>query len=228
MPSSPGMRMSRRTTSHASSAKSSSASRPSEAARTSWPSCSRRRRRSFRLMLSSSAMRMLAVIVVRDPRARAAAGQLGSRMAVTKPESPLDMRALDELRASVGDDPVFVAELIDEFVEEAPRQLEISARGGDDRRGRVGPTSGAHAQRERPHVRSRGARLAVPGGGDGGGGGRPRGRAPAPEAIRRSRVEPGARGARRRPAAVDLGQPNLAGVSSSAATSSSTRIGLPT
>jgi HPt (histidine-containing phosphotransfer) domain-containing protein len=44
---------------------------------------------------------------------------------MTKPESPLDMRALDELRASVGDDPVFVAELIDDFVEEAPRQLEI-------------------------------------------------------------------------------------------------------
>ena len=44
---------------------------------------------------------------------------------MTEPESPLDMRALDELRASVGDDPVFVAELIDDFVEEAPRQLEI-------------------------------------------------------------------------------------------------------
>lgn len=44
---------------------------------------------------------------------------------MTTPESSLDIRALDELRASVGDDPVFVAELIDEFVEEAPRQLEI-------------------------------------------------------------------------------------------------------
>ena len=39
-------------------------------------------------------------------------------------EDPLDTRTLDELRASVGDDPAFVAELIDEFIEEAPRQLQ--------------------------------------------------------------------------------------------------------
>ncbi len=39
-------------------------------------------------------------------------------------EGALDTRALDELRASVGDDPAFVAELIGEFIEEAPRLLE--------------------------------------------------------------------------------------------------------
>jgi HPt (histidine-containing phosphotransfer) domain-containing protein len=43
---------------------------------------------------------------------------------VTNREDPLDPRTLDELRASVGDDPAFVAELIDEFIEEAPRQLQ--------------------------------------------------------------------------------------------------------
>jgi HPt (histidine-containing phosphotransfer) domain-containing protein len=43
---------------------------------------------------------------------------------VTDPEGALDTRVLDELRASVGDDPAFVAELIDEFVDDAPRQLE--------------------------------------------------------------------------------------------------------
>jgi HPt (histidine-containing phosphotransfer) domain-containing protein len=39
-------------------------------------------------------------------------------------EGSLDPRVLDELRANVGDDPAFVAELIDEFLEDAPRQLE--------------------------------------------------------------------------------------------------------
>jgi HPt (histidine-containing phosphotransfer) domain-containing protein len=43
---------------------------------------------------------------------------------VTNREDPLDTRTLDELRASVGDDPAFVAELIDEFIGEAPRQLQ--------------------------------------------------------------------------------------------------------
>ena len=53
---------------------------------------------------------------------------------MTNPQGPLDTRALDELRASVGDDPAFVAELIDEFIEEAPRQLETlrqAATSGD-------------------------------------------------------------------------------------------------
>jgi HPt (histidine-containing phosphotransfer) domain-containing protein len=44
---------------------------------------------------------------------------------VTDQESPLDARTLDELRANVGDDPAFVAELIEEFIEEAPRQLQV-------------------------------------------------------------------------------------------------------
>ena len=43
---------------------------------------------------------------------------------MTDQESPLDARTLDELRASVGDDQAFVAELIDEFVAEAPRLIQ--------------------------------------------------------------------------------------------------------
>jgi HPt (histidine-containing phosphotransfer) domain-containing protein len=43
---------------------------------------------------------------------------------VANPEGPLDTRTLHELCANVGDDPAFVAELIDEFVEEAPRLLQ--------------------------------------------------------------------------------------------------------
>ena len=53
---------------------------------------------------------------------------------MTNRGDPLDTRTLDELRASVGDDPAFVAELIDEFIEEAPRQLQTlreSAATGD-------------------------------------------------------------------------------------------------
>ena len=74
-------------------------------------------------MPSSSAMRIVAVTArSRDPRAHTAGGQLGSQ-AVTDQEPPLDPRTLDELRVSVGDDPAFVAELIDEFIAEAPGQL---------------------------------------------------------------------------------------------------------
>ena len=54
------MTMSRSTRSMLSSANSSSASTPSAAALTAYPSCSRRRRSSFRLMASSSAMRTVA------------------------------------------------------------------------------------------------------------------------------------------------------------------------
>ena len=46
----------------------------------------------------------------------------------------LDPRVLDDLRASVGDDRAFVAELIDEFLADAPRQLELlrdAAAAGD-------------------------------------------------------------------------------------------------
>ena len=39
-------------------------------------------------------------------------------------ESALDARTLHELRESVGGDQEFFAELIDEFLDDAPRQLE--------------------------------------------------------------------------------------------------------
>lgn len=47
----------------------------------------------------------------------------------------LDDAVLGELRASVGDDPEFFAELIDEFVADAPAQLESlrsAAAAGDE------------------------------------------------------------------------------------------------
>ena len=49
-------------------------------------------------------------------------------------QSPLDPRTLEELRASVGGDREFVAELIDEFLGDAPRQLEAlrTATSSDD------------------------------------------------------------------------------------------------
>ena len=57
----------------------------------------------------------------------------------------------------MGDDPVFVAELIDDFVEQAPRQLETlreaATTGEAESAGRA-----AHAQRERRTFRP-GARL---------------------------------------------------------------------
>jgi HPt (histidine-containing phosphotransfer) domain-containing protein len=46
----------------------------------------------------------------------------------------LNAATLDELRASVGDDPEFVAELIDDFLNDAPIQLETlrtAAAAGD-------------------------------------------------------------------------------------------------
>ena len=46
----------------------------------------------------------------------------------------LDKRVLDELRDSVGGDQAFLSELIDEFLDEAPRQLETleqAAAAGD-------------------------------------------------------------------------------------------------
>jgi HPt (histidine-containing phosphotransfer) domain-containing protein len=42
---------------------------------------------------------------------------------MAEPGSALDIAVLGELRESVGDDPAFVAELIDEFVADAPAQL---------------------------------------------------------------------------------------------------------
>ena len=70
-------------------------------------------------------MRMDAGIVVRRilarPRDRRSTA-LGS-WAVTA-ESALDARTLHELRESVGGDQEFLAELIDEFQRDAPRQLD--------------------------------------------------------------------------------------------------------
>jgi HPt (histidine-containing phosphotransfer) domain-containing protein len=43
---------------------------------------------------------------------------------MTELPSVLDTSALDQLRESVGDDPEFVAELVDEFLQDAPTQLE--------------------------------------------------------------------------------------------------------
>jgi HPt (histidine-containing phosphotransfer) domain-containing protein len=48
--------------------------------------------------------------------------------------SALDDSALNELRANVGDDPEFIAELIDDFLADAPAQLETlraAATAGD-------------------------------------------------------------------------------------------------
>lgn len=42
---------------------------------------------------------------------------------VTELESALDRQTLDELRDSVGGDAEFLAELVDEFVADAPRQI---------------------------------------------------------------------------------------------------------
>lgn len=43
---------------------------------------------------------------------------------MTEAGSALDTAALGELRASVGDDPDFLAELVAEFLDDAPTQLE--------------------------------------------------------------------------------------------------------
>jgi HPt (histidine-containing phosphotransfer) domain-containing protein len=43
--------------------------------------------------------------------------------------TPLDESTLDELRASVGGDESFLAELVGEFLEDAPRQLEALRTG---------------------------------------------------------------------------------------------------
>ena len=53
---------------------------------------------------------------------------------MTELRGALDNTALGELRASVGDDPEFLAELIDEFVADAPAQLKLlreAATSGD-------------------------------------------------------------------------------------------------
>jgi HPt (histidine-containing phosphotransfer) domain-containing protein len=42
---------------------------------------------------------------------------------MTEPRRALDNAALDSLRESVGDDPEFLAELVDDFLADAPAQL---------------------------------------------------------------------------------------------------------
>ncbi len=62
---------------------------------------------------------------------------------MTELQSPLDMAVLSELRESVGDDPEFLAELIDDFVADAPAQLgslREAATSGDA----VGARRAAH------------------------------------------------------------------------------------
>jgi HPt (histidine-containing phosphotransfer) domain-containing protein len=43
---------------------------------------------------------------------------------MTEPQRALDKAVLDSLRESVGDDPEFLAELVDDFLADAPTQLE--------------------------------------------------------------------------------------------------------
>ena len=53
---------------------------------------------------------------------------------MTELESALDRQTLDELRHSVGGDAEFLAELVDEFVADAPRQiasLRVAVSTGD-------------------------------------------------------------------------------------------------
>lgn len=59
---------------------------------------------------------------------------------MTELRSVLDSAMLDQLRASVGDDPEFLAELVDDFLHDAPDQLE-TLRGA--------ATSGAAADARR-------------------------------------------------------------------------------
>ena len=183
------MTMSRSTMSIASSANSSSASTPFAAARTAWPSCSRRRRSSFRLTPSSSAMRIVGrhLRVDRDraqrpgqPPARRLERQtgrvrLGSGGAdMTELRSAVDNAVLGELRESVGDDPEFLAELVDDFLAGRPDPARVAARGRNLRRRSACQACGAHAEGQQPDVRSRRARVALPGGRGRSGGGRSR------------------------------------------------------
>ena len=75
---------------------------------------------------------------------------------------------LVELRESVGDDPAFLAELVGDFLADAPAQLEsLRGRRSLGRRLRC-EAGGAHAEGQQPHVRGQRARLALPGGRDSG------------------------------------------------------------
>ena len=70
---------------------------------------------------------------------------------MTDQESPLDTRTLVALRASVGDDPAFVAELIDEFIAEAPGQFQTLRDAA--------ATGGAEAARRAAHTLKGNART---------------------------------------------------------------------
>ena len=62
---------------------------------------------------------------------------------MTELESAVDYAVLDELCKSVGDDPVFVAELVDELLQDAPAQLE-SLRGAASSGDATGARRAAH------------------------------------------------------------------------------------
>ena len=62
---------------------------------------------------------------------------------VTELRSALDMQALGELRDSVGGDAAFLAELIDELLEDAPTQLE-SLRDAAETGDAIGARRAAH------------------------------------------------------------------------------------
>jgi HPt (histidine-containing phosphotransfer) domain-containing protein len=61
---------------------------------------------------------------------------LGWVAEMTELRSAVDTAVLGQLRESVGDDPEFLAELVDEFLQDAPTQLETlreAATSGDAR-----------------------------------------------------------------------------------------------
>ena len=93
---------------------------------------------------------------------------------MTELRSAVDNAVLGELRESVGDDPEFLAELVDDFLQDAPIQLESlreAATSGDAARA----MRAAHTLKgnSRTFGAAR-ARVPLPGGGGGSGTGRSR------------------------------------------------------
>ena len=141
----------------------------------------------------------------------------------------LDQRVLDDLRESVGGDQAFLSELIDELLDDAPRQLETlrqaTAAGDGDSARRAAHTLKGNArtfgaaelaslcqEAEAAAAERRSGRGAPP----------PRGDREAWAQVREALVAV-------RDGATEAAQPAaLAGVCSSAASSSSIRIGFPT
>ena len=142
------------------------------------------------------------------------------------PQDVLDPRTLNELRESVGGDAAFFAELIDEFLADAPRQLQAMRESAaaarprrlDVRRTRSKGTHGRSARDRSPHSVWRRRLPQLDGDLD--------------AVLARGRGDRRGldRGARRRSrpsvTPVDSPQSDPRGVFSSAATSSSIRIGL--